>query len=112
MNIGEKVRALRNQRNLSLTELAERADVAKSYLSAIERNIQHNPSIQVIEKLAAVFEVPISSLLPSDQGDSALEAPLDPEWLQLAQQAAESGISKQEFIQFLEYQKWRLQQDK
>ncbi|KUO96051.1 helix-turn-helix domain-containing protein [Ferroacidibacillus organovorans] len=109
--IGERIRSLRKERNLSLSELAERADIAKSYLSAIERNIQHNPSIQVIEKLANVFEIPIQYLLPpEDVADTSLE--LDPEWLQLAKEAADSGISKEEFSQFLEYQKWRKQQSK
>ncbi|KYP81362.1 helix-turn-helix domain-containing protein [Ferroacidibacillus organovorans] len=108
--IGERIRSLRIERNLSLSELAERADIAKSYLSAIERNIQHNPSIQVIEKLANVFELPIQQLLPDETINAFGE--LDSEWLQLAKEAADSGISKEEFSQFLEYQKWRLQQPK
>ncbi len=105
--IGEKIRLLRNQRNLTLSELAGRADVAKSYLSSIERNLQHNPSIQVIAKLAAVFDVPMNHLLASEEPKQATD--IDPEWLELAKEASESGVSKEEFIQFLEYHKWRMQ---
>lgn len=48
---------------MSLSALAKKADVAKSYLSAIERDIQVNPSIQVIERISLVLEVPIHVLL-------------------------------------------------
>ncbi|WP_290590695.1 anti-repressor SinI family protein [Alicyclobacillus sp.] len=36
---------------------------------------------------------------------------LDPEWLELAKEAMASGISKEEFREFLEYQKWRHQRE-
>ena len=43
---------------MSMTELAEKAGVAKSYLSSLERNLQTNPSIQFLEKIAVVLDVP------------------------------------------------------
>lgn len=48
--IGKRVKQLRTERGLSLTELAEKAGVAKSYLSTIERDIQSNPSIHFSRK--------------------------------------------------------------
>ncbi len=38
--IGERIKRLRLQKGISLTELAEKAGVAKSYISSIERNLQ------------------------------------------------------------------------
>ena len=48
--IGKNIYLLRKEKGLTLSELAERANIAKSYLSNIERNINQNPSIQIVEK--------------------------------------------------------------
>ena len=55
--IGQRVREMRMERKLSLSELAERTKITKSYLSNIERNICTNPTIDVIQKLAGGFKV-------------------------------------------------------
>ena len=54
---------------MSLSELAERAGIAKSYLSSIERNIQSNPSIQFLEKISSVLDIPVNSLLQGDNSE-------------------------------------------
>jgi XRE family transcriptional regulator, master regulator for biofilm formation len=112
--IGKKIHQLRQEKGLSLSELADRAGVAKSYLSAIERDIQGNPSIQVLEKICAVLEVSVPSILddqPSskDHATKPSTEPLDPEWISIVREAMQSGISKEEFKEFLEFQKWRAQ---
>ena len=56
--IGDRVKKIRLERKLSLSELALKAGVAKSYLSSLERNLQTNPSIQFLEKIATVLGVP------------------------------------------------------
>lgn len=61
--IGKRIQRLRVERNLSLSELSKRANVAKSYLSAIERQIQANPSLHVLERISTVLDVPIQALL-------------------------------------------------
>ncbi|WP_435922296.1 helix-turn-helix domain-containing protein [Paenibacillus sp. DYY-L-2] len=104
-NIGERIQKIRQDRGYSLSELADKADVAKSYLSNVERGIQSNPSISFIEKIADALNVSIHSLL---YGDHSPESLLDPEWALLLQEAMASGISKREFKDFLEYQKWKL----
>ncbi len=48
--IGERVKKLREDKKMSMTELADKAGVAKSYLSSLERNLQTNPSIQFLKK--------------------------------------------------------------
>ncbi|MCI4060811.1 helix-turn-helix domain-containing protein, partial [Bacillus cereus] len=60
--IVERIKRLRLQKGISLTELAEKDGVAKSYISSIERNLQKNPSIQFIENIAAVIQIPVYTL--------------------------------------------------
>ena len=61
--IGDRVKKLRLEKKMSLSELAEKAGVAKSYLSSLERNLQTNPSIQFLEKIATVLSVPVDHLI-------------------------------------------------
>ncbi|WP_068505093.1 helix-turn-helix domain-containing protein [Paenibacillus kribbensis] len=105
--IGDRIQKIRQDRGYSLSELADKADVAKSYLSNVERNIQSNPSISFIEKIADALNVSIHLLL---YGDRPAEDLLDPEWWELVQEAMASGVSKKEFKDFLEYKKWKMGQ--
>jgi XRE family transcriptional regulator of biofilm formation len=102
-SIGLRIKAIRTKKRLSLSELAESAGVAKSYLSNVERGIQSNPSIQFIEKMASTLGVPINSILFGATDDDTL----DPEWAALVHEAMSSGIDKQQFKEFLEFQKWK-----
>ncbi|MBO8157930.1 MAG: helix-turn-helix domain-containing protein [Bacillaceae bacterium] len=106
--IGEKIKELREQKNMSLTELAKRAGIAKSYLSSIERGIQKNPSIQKLEKIAKVLDIDLHQLIQNHENDMELDG-LDPDWIDLAREAMESGISKEQFKEFLEFSKWQKQ---
>ncbi len=110
--IGEKVKKFRTEKGLSLSELAERAGVAKSYLSSIERNIQSNPSIQFLEKIAAVLDISVESLLHENSDENSDSEELDEEWTNLIQEAIEAGISKEQFKEFLEFNRWKLNQQK
>ncbi|AIM17164.1 DNA-binding anti-repressor SinI [Neobacillus sedimentimangrovi] len=106
--IGDRVKKFRQERKMSLSELAEQAGVAKSYLSSLERNLQKNPSIQFLEKIAAVLNIPVQQLI-QEQMD---ETELDPEWMNLVKEAMNSGVSKDQFREFLEFNKWRKNQNK
>ncbi|SFD51482.1 transcriptional regulator [Bacillus sp. OV194] len=103
--IGELVKKYRKEKGLSLSALAERAGIAKSYLSSLERNIQTNPSVQLLEKLAAVLDIPVEKLL--NEKAEVNEAELDYEWAELVKEAMESGVSKDQFKEFLEFNKWK-----
>jgi len=105
---GKRIQKKRLEKGLSITELAERAGVAKSYLSYIERDLQTNPSIQFLEKIAAVLQVDVQTLLSFEEQTEA-DSKLDHEWLALIQEAINAGISKDEFREFQEfmaYKKW------
>ncbi len=91
---------------MSLSELAEQAGVAKSYLSSIERNLQSNPSIQFIEKVGKVLDASVNELLMSES-EKDIRNQLDEDWLELAQDAMNSGISKDQFKEFLDFNKWK-----
>ncbi|NEU29558.1 DNA-binding anti-repressor SinI [bacterium LRH843] len=106
--IGDRVKILRQEMKLSLSELAEQAGVAKSYLSSLERNLQSNPSIQFLEKIAAVLHVPVDHLI-NEQPDFD---DLDSEWIGIVKEAMDSGVSKEQFREFLEFNKWRVDQRK
>jgi len=109
--IGERIQMLRKNKRLSLSELSERAGVAKSYLSSIERGIQRNPSIQFLEKVGAVLGISVEEFLHEGrQYDSANDL-IDPEWTDLVKEAMVSGVSKEQFKEFLEFNKWKLKRD-
>ncbi|MFB5282845.1 MULTISPECIES: helix-turn-helix domain-containing protein [Peribacillus] len=103
MTIGARVKKLRQEKKISMTELAEKAGVAKSYLSSLERNLQTNPSIQFLEKIAAVLDVPVDALL----FDQPNRESLDSEWLKIVEEAMRSGVSKQQFREFIEFNQWK-----
>jgi XRE family transcriptional regulator, master regulator for biofilm formation len=106
--IGERVKQLRKEKKMSMSELAEQAGVAKSYLSSLERNLQTNPSIQFLEKLAAVLGVSIDYFIH----DVIDRDELDHDWMNLVKDAMESGVSKDQFREFLEFNRWKIKQDK
>ncbi|MEC2075388.1 helix-turn-helix domain-containing protein [Metabacillus fastidiosus] len=104
--IGQRIKKYRTTKNLSLSELAERAGVAKSYLSSIERNLQSNPSVQFLEKISSVLGVSVNVLLDGDNENNSNE--LDYEWTKLVQDAMNSGVTKEQFRDFLEFNKWKI----
>lgn len=65
--VGKQIKKYRIAQNLSLSELAKRADVSKSYLSSIERDIHTNPSIQFLGKIASVLGVSVETLLQGEE---------------------------------------------
>jgi transcriptional regulator with XRE-family HTH domain len=66
MNIREifakNLRAARQQKGLSQEELAHRADLDRTYISSLERNV-YNPTIDVVARLADALEIEAASLL-------------------------------------------------
>jgi transcriptional regulator with XRE-family HTH domain len=62
VSLGEFIRAKRNQAQLSLRELAVRADVSNPYLSQLERGL-HEPSMRVLKAIANGLNVPVDALL-------------------------------------------------
>jgi XRE family transcriptional regulator, master regulator for biofilm formation len=105
--IGDRVKKYRLEKKMSLSELAEQAGVAKSYLSSLERNLQKNPSIQFLEKISGVLNLPVEHLIH----EQINKDDLDTDWMNLVKEAMNSGVSKEQFKDFLEFNKWRINQN-
>ncbi len=60
--LGALIRAQRVTAGLSLRDLADRTKVSNAYLSQIERGL-HEPSISVLDAIAAALDVPLETLL-------------------------------------------------
>ena len=56
------LRQLREERGLSQEQLAERADLNRSYLGEVERG-RAVPSIVTVSKLAGALEIRLSSMI-------------------------------------------------
>src|SRR5271163_2419697 len=61
MIIGERLRELREQKNLSQREIEQRSGLLRAYLSRVE-NGHTVPSIETLEKWAKALEVPMYQL--------------------------------------------------
>lgn len=72
-HLRDRLRDLRQQRRLTLRELAARAEVSASLLSQIE-NGKVNPSVMVLHNIASALQVPLAYFFPSDQ--EALARPI------------------------------------
>lgn len=98
--IGNRVKALREEKKMSISELSTRSGVAKSYISSLERNLQTNPTILVLEKISCILCITVDALL-NDQIDHNM----DDEWKEIMKNIMGAGISKKEMREFIEDRK-------
>ncbi|ENH96429.1 transcriptional regulator SinR [Gracilibacillus halophilus YIM-C55.5] len=106
MMIGENISRIRKQKHFTLSELAERANISKSYLSNIERDLNKNPSIHVIEKLAQVLQVDVMTILGNNREESVTEH----EWIRFVQELKTMGIDKEtleDYRPVFEFIRWK-----
>jgi transcriptional regulator with XRE-family HTH domain len=66
MVIGEKLKTLRAQKNLSQGDIEKRTGLLRCYISRIE-NGHTVPSVDTLEKLARALEVPMYRLFIDDE---------------------------------------------
>jgi transcriptional regulator with XRE-family HTH domain len=57
------LKLIRQYHRLSQVELAENLNLSKSFISELEKKGGKRPSIDVLEKYAKFFKIPLSSLL-------------------------------------------------
>jgi XRE family transcriptional regulator of biofilm formation len=70
--VGERLRQRRTEKNLSLAELARRAELSKGYLHAIESGDTQNPSAEILFRIANELGTTIADLL----GEEEVERPM------------------------------------
>ncbi|WHY76775.1 helix-turn-helix transcriptional regulator [Neobacillus sp. WH10] len=66
---GSKLKGLRKDKGYSLTKLSKLTGISKSYLSLIERGIQRNPSLDILEKLAKTFAVEVDDFVKNNKAE-------------------------------------------
>ena len=74
--LGNNVRRLRNRNGWSQIFLADRLDVSVSFISIIESG-QRGVSLQLIEEIANVFEVPVPYLFTDHEAEKNPQKNID-----------------------------------
>ena len=62
-HLGETIRMLRIEHNMSQSKLAQDAGVARSYISMIESGTRTNIGTQTLERMAAALGIPAGAIL-------------------------------------------------
>jgi transcriptional regulator with XRE-family HTH domain len=100
-DIGDRIKEIREHRNLTQDQLAELSGVSKGFLSEIENN-HRNPSSEYVLKIANALGASIDFLLRGDESasSSAKEPVLIPR--SLAEAAVQLNLSYAQTIELLE----------
>lgn len=62
LNVGKRIKQIRQSKGLTQMELARNAGLAQSFVSTLERG-HKSPTIRSLEKIAAALDVPPKELL-------------------------------------------------
>ena len=73
MSLGQRLKTLREQRQLSQVELAQKAHLTQPALSRIEVGGVKQPRLAVLQRLAEALEVSVGYLLGETRGAGAKE---------------------------------------
>ncbi|CCJ32985.1 helix-turn-helix domain-containing protein [Caloramator australicus] len=71
MDIGERIRQIRKEKNMSIIDLANLTDLSKSTISEIE-NGKKKPAFDTLKKLASALNVPMAKLLDENEEDETI----------------------------------------
>jgi transcriptional regulator with XRE-family HTH domain len=69
MTLGERIKRLRQERNWSQTQLAQKLGLHQKQLSGYERNI-HTPSVEVLIRVAELLDVSLDYLAFENREDT------------------------------------------
>jgi XRE family transcriptional regulator of biofilm formation len=69
-HIGQKIRAMRDQRGISLSDLAAKSTLSKSTISEIENGVHSNPTASTLSKLASALGISAYDLIAVDENQS------------------------------------------
>ena len=65
LSLGDRIRLMRAEKNLSLQDMAQRGGISISYLSDIERGTVY-PALNTLKRIAGGLEVSVSSIMGSE----------------------------------------------
>jgi XRE family transcriptional regulator of biofilm formation len=112
--IGERIKLLRQEKGYSISKMAKLATISKTYLSQMERGLQSNPSLQLLNKISATLETNLESLLADAKPKKYEDIELDEEWMKLIRQAIDDGLKTedfQEYRKYIRFQTWMKEQN-
>ena len=69
VNLGLKIKEIRNQKNITQQELSDLVGVKREYITQIEAG-DYNVTIDTLNKIANAFEISISDLLEGVEGEA------------------------------------------
>ncbi|WP_027955582.1 helix-turn-helix domain-containing protein [Halobacillus kuroshimensis] len=110
--IGRNIKRVRKQQGITLSELANRSGISKSYLSNLERDLKQNPSIQIMKNIAGVLRVDIEEIIDPIKGE---ETKRMNEWGDFVAVASEYGLEQDmldEYKEVIAFIHWRRQQQR
>lgn len=71
--LGQRIRALRQQKRYSQEELGFKASISAAHLGQIERGLK-NPTVETLGRISSALDIPIYELLNFDLPSSAPES--------------------------------------
>lgn len=93
-SIGERMRALRHQRDLSLQQVAAQAELSVGYLSQIERGLS-SPAVRDLMRIAAALETDPSFFFPAVERQRDEEGRVVVRLAERREVAFHAGVTKQ-----------------
>lgn len=91
MELGKKLRELRQNKNLSQWQVAELVGISKAMISSYELNVRE-PSLTTLKKLASLYKVSADYLLDLERGDYIDVKGLTPKQIAIIQSIIDSYL--------------------
>ncbi|WP_258729687.1 helix-turn-helix domain-containing protein [Bacillus atrophaeus] len=73
MTVGQRIKAIRKEKKLTQVQLADKANLSRSYLADIERD-RYNPSLSTLESVAGALGIHVSAIV--DEENLVKEEPI------------------------------------
>jgi len=90
--LSENLKKIREQKGLGVNELGRRTGLSSSYLSALERGVKTNPSMDFLEKIADALSVTVDRLT-GEAASALIGDQLEVIGMTLVELAEKSGVS-------------------
>lgn len=71
MDLGEKIKLMRHQKNLTQEELADRCELTKGYISQLENNL-NSPSIATLTDILSALGSSLSEFFREEKGEKVV----------------------------------------
>lgn len=72
--IGEKIRDIRKEKELTIKELADKVNITPGYISQIERDLI-DPSLSVLRRISLALGVPLASFFSEESQSGVVQIP-------------------------------------